>query len=213
MFADHFEDLMLFMKQKMEEEKKKEEAEEEEKDDKLQAYIDRIRRVNCYRVNKKRHSPVMMGRLLGRSSNKKEVFIADTGTSVIILPVNIARRNGITWTQTDEDEPQYQGVTGVDVDVMGQANVWTIFDNVKGGHNMQVLVTRQEAEEILVDLDTLIELSIVPADFPLPQDPELRSEKCRRVEENKKKAAEYVEELEKKMKEDETGPMKGTGFN
>ena len=119
MFADHFEDLMLFMKQKMEE-NKKEEAEEEEKDDRLQAYIDKIRRVSCYRVNKKRHSPVMMGRLLGRSSNKKEVFIANTGTSVIILPVNIARRNGITWTQIDEDEPQYQGVTSVEVDVMSR---------------------------------------------------------------------------------------------
>ena len=124
----------------------------------------------------------MMDRLLGRSSNKKEVFIADTGTSVIILPVNIARRNGITWTQKDVDEPQYQGVTSIDV--MGQANVRAVFDNIKGGQNMQVLVTRQEAEEILVDLDTLIELSIVPADFPLPQDPELRSEKCRWVEEN-----------------------------
>ena len=78
---------------------------------------------------------------------------------------------------------------------------------------MQVLVNRPEAEEILVDLDTLIELSIVPADFPLPQDPELRSEKCRRVEENKKNAAEYLKKLEKKVKEDETGPLEGTGLN
>ena len=62
----------------------------------------------------------MMWRLLGRSSNKMEVFIADTGTSVIILHVNIARRNGITWTQIDEDEPQYQGLTSVEVDVMGR---------------------------------------------------------------------------------------------
>ena len=68
MFADHFEELILFMKEKMEEEKKKEETEEKESDDKLQAYIDRIRRVNCYRVNKKRHSPIMMGRLIGKSS-------------------------------------------------------------------------------------------------------------------------------------------------
>ena len=155
----------------------------------------------------------MMGRMLGRSSNKKEVFIADTGTSVIILPVNIARRNGISWTQIDDDEPKYSGVTGVEVDVMGQANVWTVFDNIRGGHNMQVLVTRQEAEEILVDLDTLIELSIVPADFPLPQNPELRSEKCRRVEENKKNAAEYLEKLEKKVKEDQTGPLGGADLN
>ena len=124
-----------------------------------------------------------MGRLLGKSSNKKEVFIADTGTSVPILPVNIARRNGISWTPVDEDEPQYSGVTGCQVDVIGQANAWSVFDNVRGGHNMQMLITRQEAEEILVDLDSLIDLSIVPADFPLPQDPELRSERCRRVEE------------------------------
>ena len=84
---------------------------------------------------------------------------------------------------------------------MGQANVWTVFDNIKGGHNIQVLITRQEAEETLIDLDTLIDLSIVPPDFPHPQDPELRSDNYRRVEENKKKATEYVEELEKRLKE------------
>ena len=44
-------------------------------------------------------------------------------------------------------------------------------------------MARQEAEEILIDLDTLIDLSIVPQDFPLPQDPNLRSEKCRQVKE------------------------------
>merc|ERR1711875_40766 len=101
---------------------------------------------------------------------------------------------------------------GCQVDVIGQASVWNTFDNVKGGHNMQMLVTSQQAEEILVDLDTLIELSIVPADFPLPQDPELRSEKCRRVEENKQKAAEYLEQLEKKGKEDQTDPSGGNGL-
>ena len=52
-------------------------------------------------MNKKRHSPVMMGRLLDKSSNKKDVFIADTSTSVIIIPVKIAKRNGIVWTQTE----------------------------------------------------------------------------------------------------------------
>ena len=84
---------------------------------------------------------------------------------------------------------------------------------------MQMLITRQEAEEILVDLDSLIDLSIVPADFPLPQDPELRSERCRRVEENKKNIAKYVEKLEKKIEEEEkrvnnkTGPSVGTDLN
>ena len=77
--------------------------------------------------------------------------VADTGTSVIILPVNIARRNGVTWTAVDPDEPGYVGVTGVELDILGQANICTVFDNIKGGHNLQILVARQEAEEILVD--------------------------------------------------------------
>ena len=63
---------------------------------------------------------------------------------MIIIPVNIARRNGIVWTQVDADEPSYTGVTGIEVDVKGQANVWAVFDKIKGGHNIQVLVTRQE---------------------------------------------------------------------
>ena len=52
------------------------------------------------------------------------------GTSVIIIPVNIARRNGIVWAQVHDDEPSYAGVTGIKVDVMGQANVWAVFDNI-----------------------------------------------------------------------------------
>ena len=77
MFNDHFEDIMFYLKEKLEEEKQKEEIKEEKDDNRLQEYINRIRRVSCYRMNKKRHSSVMMGRLLGKSSNKKEVFIAD----------------------------------------------------------------------------------------------------------------------------------------
>ena len=44
----------------------------------------------------------------------------------------------------------------------------------------------------------------MPPDFPLPQDPELRSDNCRRVEENKKKATEYVEKLEKRLKKEKS---------
>ena len=50
---------------------------------------------------------MMTGRILGKSSNKKEVFIADTGTSVTILPVNIAKHNGVIWTPEDADKPAY----------------------------------------------------------------------------------------------------------
>ena len=144
----------------------------------------------------------MMGRILGKSSNKKEVFIADTGTSVTILPVNIAKHNGVIWTPEDADEPAYVGVTAVEVDILGQANVWTVFDDIKGGHNLQALAVRQEAEEILINLDTLIDLSIISPDFPLPQDPEMRSDSCKTIQENNQKMNEFIEELEKKVKKD-----------
>ena len=90
--------------------------ESEEEKEKLQEYI---RRVRVNRVNKKKSSPVMMGRMMGKKTNKKEMFVADTGTSVMILPVNIAKRNGVVWVPTDPDEPEYVGVTGVQVDIIG----------------------------------------------------------------------------------------------
>ena len=169
MFNDDFEELISFFTEKVKEKEKKE-KEEEKDEERLQKYINRIRRISCSRVNKK-SSPMMMGRILGRTSNKKEVFIADTGTSIIILPVNIAKRNGVVWTPVDSDEPSYVGVTGVEVDIQGQANVRTVFDNIKGGYNLQVQIARQKAEEICIDLDTLIDLSIIPPDIPLPKRP------------------------------------------
>ena len=106
------------------------------------------------------------------------------------------------WTPVDADEPAYVGVTGVELDILGQANVWTVFDNIKGGHKLQVLIARQKVEEILIYLDTLIDLSIIPPDFPLPQNPEMRSDSCRKVQENTHKIKEFIEELEKKVKKD-----------
>ena len=94
MFNADFEALISFFTEKIMENRKKEEEKEEKDEERLQKYINRIRRVSCSRVNKKRSSPMMMGKILGKSSNKKEVFIADTG-SIIILPVNIAKRNGV----------------------------------------------------------------------------------------------------------------------
>ena len=41
----------------------------------------------------------------------------------------------------------------------------------------------QQAEELLIDLDSLIEWSIFPADLPLPQNPKKRPEHIRKVSE------------------------------
>ena len=87
----------------------------------------------------------------------------------------------MVWTPTDPDERH--GVTGVKLNIIGQAYICTVFDNIRGGHDLQVLVARQEAEEIFIYLHTLNDLSIIPKDFPLPQDPNMRSKKCRLVKE------------------------------
>ena len=47
----------------------------------------------------------MRVRIIGKSTNKNEAWIADAGTSVSIIPVNIAKRNGIKWRALDPDEP------------------------------------------------------------------------------------------------------------
>ena len=48
-------------------------------------------------VSKKKSSPEIYGRILGKVGYRKEVFIADTGIRVQVCPINIARKNGIRW--------------------------------------------------------------------------------------------------------------------
>ena len=62
MFNDDFEELISFFTEKVNENKKKEVEERDE--ERLQKYINRIRRMSCSIVNKKRSSPIMMGRIL-----------------------------------------------------------------------------------------------------------------------------------------------------
>ena len=54
----------------------------------------------------------MKGRVLGKSANKYETWVADSGTSVSII---IARRNRIKWRLFDPDETNYSGVTGTEL--------------------------------------------------------------------------------------------------
>ena len=85
MFNNDLEELITFFKENVREEKKEKEEEKVEEKKKLQERINRIRCVSVSSVNKRRSSPMMMGRILGRSNNKKELFVAETGTSVIML--------------------------------------------------------------------------------------------------------------------------------
>ena len=54
----------------------------------------RVRRIlKVGQVNTLRSDPTMRGWILGSSCNKNEKFIADTGTSVVIIPRSVAEKN------------------------------------------------------------------------------------------------------------------------
>ena len=79
-------------------------------------------------------------------------------------------------TELDLDKPKYSGVTGTDRDIIDQAVIKVSFTTLKNPKQLKVLVCKQQADELFVDLDSLIEWSIVPADFPLLQNPKERPE-------------------------------------
>ena len=74
-------------------------------------------------ASKNKASPGMKVRLLGKLTNRNETWVADAGTSVSIIPVNIAKRNGNKWRELDPDEPNYNGVTSTEITILGQTNI------------------------------------------------------------------------------------------
>ena len=57
------------------------------------------------------------------------------------------------------------------------------FTTLKNAKELKVRFCKQQADPLLVDLESLIEWSIVPANFPLPQDPREKLESIRIVSE------------------------------
>ena len=71
-------------------------------------------------------------------------------------------------------------MTGVELDIIGQASLWLAFNNLK---ELKLLIARQEVVEILISLDSLMEWSIIPKDFPMTQDLKQKIERSRSVKE------------------------------
>ena len=138
MYRDCWEELNDLLTDKVEE--------EAIPDNSLQKYI---RRLKCARVNKKKSSPEIYSRILGKMGNKKEVFIADTGKSIPVCPINLARKNGIQWRELDHDEPEYSGVTGTEFTILGQADIKVAFTALKNTNHLRVLACKQQAEELI----------------------------------------------------------------
>ena len=66
----------------------------------------------------------MKERILSDSCNKYLNFIADTGTSVTIIPWSLAVREKLKIVPADPDEPEYNGVEGMKLTVFGQTEMF-----------------------------------------------------------------------------------------
>ena len=131
----------------------------------ISAFQERVRRIlKIGWINNVRHDPTMKGRILGNSCNKYLNFIADTGTQVAIIPWFLNDRNKLQIVPTDPDEPEYKGVTGMKLTVVGQTEMFIKFKTMKV---LRAIVCEDEANKILVDLETFVEWSIIPKCFPL----------------------------------------------
>ena len=53
--------------------------------------IERIIRVKIFRLKKDRALPDMRGRVLGKSTNTYETWVADSGIQVSIIPINLPK--------------------------------------------------------------------------------------------------------------------------
>ena len=113
----------------------------------------------------------MRGRILTQPGNRKETFIADTGTSTPIVPKNVATRNGIKQGALDIDEPGCQRVTGDELTFIGQFTFFVKLIILKKAKKVRALVCSDEGCEILIDLQLLIDWTILPPNFPCPMDP------------------------------------------
>ena len=131
----------------------------------------RVRRIG----GANRPSSTMMGQVVNRNNRgilagPKECFIPDTGTTVPIIPINIAKRNNMKINPTDSDEPGCESASGHDMEIMGQVEFFAKFDSLKRIKKVRGLVSNETGEEILLDEHTLREWSIIPKNFPEPMD-------------------------------------------
>ena len=62
----------------------------------------------------------MYGRIQNSRKNRRLKFIADSGTGIPILPIEIANEHGLVVGEPDPDEPGCESATGHDMEIIGQ---------------------------------------------------------------------------------------------
>ena len=85
--------------------------------------------------------------------NKREKFVADSGTGIPIIPIEIVEDHGLKWEKVDGDEPGCESASGHDMKVIGQCSFWVKFDTMLHRKLIKGLVAEQAGQEILIDLE------------------------------------------------------------
>ena len=141
----------------------------------------RIRRIKVSETD-----PIILGRILAKTGNKRVPFVADTGCSVNILPACFAAISGLKWRDVDSDESTFMSATNHELTIVGQTTAFVKLELIKHPVKLDFLVCSDDGDEGLLSLDTLKKLSIVPKDFPLPMDRGMRETKMNRVKERER---------------------------
>lgn len=92
-----------------------------------------------------------------------------------VLPINIAKRNMIIFKVRDFQDFEVKTAGGHKLTIIGEARFTVKFDMLQYPKVLTALICKEVGEEILVDLETLIKWTIIPADFTLPTDPRERA--------------------------------------
>ena len=147
------------------------------------------------RIKKQNRDPTLKGKFLNKSRGKHYKFCCDTGSSCNLIPVRMAALNGLEYSPLDDNEPNYSSVTNHRLNILGQTTCFIRLEKISKPIKISFLVCGDDGDEALLSLDTLVELSIVPPDFPCPMNAAIRDHKISRINE-----VEEVEEVDKEEK-------------
>ena len=95
------------------------------------------------------HSATMYGKIMkSKTSSRRLRFIADSGTGIPIVPVEIANEHDIEVFEVDPDEPGCYGASGHDLEIIGQCHMNVKIEGMKKVKRMHCLVANQCDDEI-----------------------------------------------------------------
>ena len=73
----------------------------------------------------------MIGKILRHPNNLPEIFIADSGTTICLIPEQIAIRNRVKIIECDEDESGVENASGQNMTSIGQTAFFVKFETIK----------------------------------------------------------------------------------